>query len=152
MRYGLRACFAAVAIFSNQLSLSPTQAAVASSSDKLTEVSCDGLPGFSERSVAERERLRCGRLSVPLDRAKPAGRSINMSFVVRRAEQPSTRPPVLVLAGSGSGSVRWATNGSAPPYPTDRTSSLSTHGAKTEAASPSATRPAVPKRLPSQKI
>jgi pimeloyl-ACP methyl ester carboxylesterase len=43
-----------------------------------------------------------------------------MVFVVRAAERPGDRPPVLALAGAGSGSVRWATSAFGPPYPVER--------------------------------
>ena len=56
----------------------------------------------------------------PLDYETPGGRTIDMVFAVRAAERPSVRPPVLVLAGRGSGSVRQAAGSFEPPYPPDR--------------------------------
>jgi pimeloyl-ACP methyl ester carboxylesterase len=120
MRHGLSACFAALAFGFGQVSPSPARAAAEPSRTPIVETSCASLPGFAERSKAERARLRCGKLSVPLDHARPDGRAIELAVVVRAAEQPSNRPPVVVLAGAGSGSVRWVTSGFASPYPSDR--------------------------------
>lgn len=118
MKHGLRACLVAIAFSCH----APALAQIANRLDRTTVIatSCTELPGFAERSGTEQARLRCGKLSVPLDHARPDGRAISMAFVVRAAERPSIRPALLVLAGSSSGSVRWATSAFAPPYPEDR--------------------------------
>lgn len=119
MESRLRMCLRA-AMLTCAAGLVPAEGAAKPPRQVGTTVSCARLPGFAERSAAEQSRLRCGMLAVPLDDSRPEGPTLDMAFVVRAAAQPSSRPPILVLAGSSSGSVRWSATTFAPPFPADR--------------------------------
>jgi pimeloyl-ACP methyl ester carboxylesterase len=57
-----------------------------------------------ELAPAIAPRARCGRLTVPEDRAVADGRQVTIHFVVIDAERPSGRDPLLfVMGGNGSG-------------------------------------------------
>lgn len=86
----------------------------------LSEASCTDVPRWAELSAPQRARVRCGRLRVPLDHAKPRGGTITLAVAVRRAEPAIRRSPLMILNGGVSGSLSLLATSFAPPYPADR--------------------------------
>jgi pimeloyl-ACP methyl ester carboxylesterase len=86
----------------------------------LAETPCSDVPGLDQRPEAERARVRCGRLTVPLDHADPNGRTITLGVAVRAAAAPTARAPLLILNGGSFGSLRSVGPSFAAPYPQDR--------------------------------
>ncbi|HEV2568752.1 alpha/beta fold hydrolase [Sphingomonas sp.] len=120
MRLRLRMCLGAAVMLVCEAGSTAAERAGDLPRQVITMVSCAKLPGLADRSAAEQARLRCGTLAVPLDDRKTDGPTLDMAFVVRAAATPSNRPPILVLAGSSSGSVRWSASTFAPPFTGDR--------------------------------
>lgn len=86
----------------------------------LSEGPCTAVPRLEELSADKRARLRCGRLSVPLDHAEPNGRTIELGIAVRAAAGPAAPEAVVILNGGTVGSLRSAGPSFGPPYPQNR--------------------------------
>jgi pimeloyl-ACP methyl ester carboxylesterase len=86
----------------------------------ITEAPCVDVPRWAELTEAQRARVRCGRLQVPLDHASPSGKTLTLAIAVRRSEAPNDRSPIMILNGANSGSMSMIVASFAPPYPGDR--------------------------------
>lgn len=61
-----------------------------------------GAPVFTDRPCPDSkatDRVRCGTVTVPEDRAKPGGRTIGLNVMVLRAKEEPTLPPLFDIAG-----------------------------------------------------
>ena len=61
-----------------------------------------GPPAFAEKpclGLRASDRVRCGTVTVPEDRAKPGGRTIGLNVMVLRAKDRPTLPPLFDIAG-----------------------------------------------------